>query len=66
MLPGIAAKIPKSTKFVKAEVMHQEPTYVAHIKLAPAKINQDIKQKNNGDFELPTNLKRDKKQDFKE
>jgi len=62
LLPSVSAKLKSSTKFVKAEVLHQEPTYVAQIKLAPEKKTTEVKQSNN----LDSQLKREKKQDFKE
>lgn len=58
----MSAKLKSSTKFVKAEVLHQEPTYIAHIKLAPEKKITEVKQTNNVDLQL----RREKKQDFKE
>lgn len=36
LLPSVSAKLTESTKFVKAEVLHHEPSYVASVKLAPA------------------------------
>ena len=43
-------------------MLHQEPTYVAHIKLAPEKKITEVKQSNNVDLQL----RREKKHDFKE
>jgi hypothetical protein len=62
LLPSVSAKLKSSTKFVKAEVLHQEPTYIAHIKLAPEKKTVEVKQQSN----IEQQLKRDRKQDFKE
>ena len=45
LLPSISAKLTESTKFVKAEILHHEPSYVASVKLAPAaKTLPDSKQ----------------------